>query len=377
MTTLIGSGSDTAASMLRATMWWNVAALEITLFERMPPPEVVEPWRALAVAAETPFALPEWLEAWCAAHPRDRPRIVVCRRGDGIAGVVPLVARGARRRRELLAPGDELADVFAPACAPADAAAVAEAVTRALPASGWELWRLERCPAGSPWPAAAAAAGRTCVRWREEPPLVVADLRDPDDLIDGRQRRELARLRRKLEANHTVAVRTSEGAEEARRDLGVLLELHAARWGAGTFPPSVRAFHAGFAARAAERGWLRLHTLEVDGRPAAVLYGWRLGARAFAYSQAFDPAYARYAVGVSLLATAVERAAAEGCTRFDMLRGDEPHKQRFRVSAHALESRLVARRGSPAAAEALARSAGRRAWARLPARGRALITRVR
>ena len=139
----------------------------------------------------------------------------------------------------------------------------------------------------------------------------------------------------------------------------------------------MRAFHTEFAARAAERGWLRLHTLEVDGRPAAVLYGWRLGTRAFAYSQAFDPAYARYAIGVSLLATAVERAAAEGCTRFDMLRGDEPHKQRFRVSAHALESRLVARRGSPAAAEALARSAGRRAWARLPARGRALVGRLR
>ena len=172
-------------------------------------------------------------------------------------------------------------------------------------------------------------------------------------------------------------MRASEGAQEAQRDLGALLDLHAARWGSGTFAPSVRAFHTDFAARAAERGWLRLHTLEVDGRPAAVLYGWRLGTRAFAYSQAFDPAYARDAVGVSLLATAVERAAAEGCTRFDMLRGDEPHKQRFRVSAHALESRLVARRGSPAAAEALARSAGRRAWARLPARGRALVGRLR
>ena len=138
----------------------------------------------------------------------------------------------------------------------------------------------------------------------------------------------------------------------------------------------MRAFHADFAARAAEHGWLRLHTLEVDGRPAAVLYGWRLNTRAFAYSQAFDPAYARYAVGISLLVSAVEQAAAEGCDRFDMLRGDEQHKQRFRISSHPLESHLVARRRSPAVLEALAGSAARRAWARLPARGRALIGRL-
>jgi CelD/BcsL family acetyltransferase involved in cellulose biosynthesis len=362
--------------MLRGTMWRHVPALELTILER-PPAEVVEPWRGLAVAAQSPFALPEWLEAWCDAHPQDRPRIVLCRRADGtLAGVVPLVVRGIRRR-VLLAPGGDLADVFAPACAPADAPAVAEAVARALPRGGGELWRLERCVDGSPWPAAAAAAGRTCVRWRTEPPLVVADLSDPGDLMDGRQRREVARMRRRLDAEHDVAVRSSEGPDEARRDLATLLELHAARWGEGTFPPSVRAFHTDFAARAAAHGWLRLHTLEVDSRPAAVLYGWRLGTRAFAYSQAFDPAYARYAVGVTLLATAVERAAAEGCTHFDMLRGDERHKQRFRISAQPLESWLVARRGSPAAAEALARAAARRAWARLPARGRAFAGRLR
>jgi CelD/BcsL family acetyltransferase involved in cellulose biosynthesis len=172
-------------------------------------------------------------------------------------------------------------------------------------------------------------------------------------------------------------VRMSDGPEAARRDLEVLLRLHADRWGAGAFAPSVRAFHLDFAVRAAERGWLRLHTLEVDGRPAAVLYGWRLNTRAFAYSQAFDPAFARYAVGAALLVAAVERAAAEGCTHFDMLRGDERHKQRFRVTAEPLESRLVARPRSPAAFEALARSGARRAWSRLPARGRALAGRLR
>jgi CelD/BcsL family acetyltransferase involved in cellulose biosynthesis len=139
----------------------------------------------------------------------------------------------------------------------------------------------------------------------------------------------------------------------------------------------VRAFHLDFATRAAARGWLRLDTLGVDGRPVAVLYGWQLGARAFAYAQAFDAAYARSGVGVALMTAAMERAAAEGCTHFDLLRGDEAYKRRYRPATHRLESHLVARRGSAGAAEALARSTARRAWARLPARGRALLGRLR
>jgi CelD/BcsL family acetyltransferase involved in cellulose biosynthesis len=341
---------------------------------------VVEAWRALAVAAENPFALPDWQAAWCAAHPQDAPRTFVCRRADGeVAGVLPLVVRTRRRRRVALMPGDDAADFCAPACAPADSAAVAHAVLREL-ARAADLWRLERCIAGTAWAesiaAAARPAGFAMLPWRAEPPLVVADLRDRDDLVDAKQRRDIARLRRRLERDHAVVVRSSQGPEEARRDLGELLRLHADRWGPGTFPAPVRAFHADFAARAAEQGWLRLHTLEVDGRPAAVLYGWRLNTRAFAYSQAFDPAHARDAVGVSLLVSAVEQAAAEGCAHFDMLRGDEQHKQRFRISSHPLESHFVARRRSPAILEAFAASAARRAWARLPVRGRALVGRL-
>ena len=357
----------------------EVPALEVTVFERTPPAEVMEAWRALAVAAENPFALPDWQAAWCAAHPQDAPRTFVCRREDGeVAGVLPLVVRTRRRRRVVLAPGDGAADFCAPACAPADSAAVAHAVLRELAGAprAWELWRLERVRrrqrvVAARSPRRRARPGSRCCPGARSRRSWWPTCSDRDDLIDAKQRRDIARLRRRLERDHAVVVRTSEGPEEARRDLGELLRLHAARWGPGTFPAPVRAFHADFAARAAERGWLRLHTLEVDGRPAAVLYGWRLNTRAFAYSQAFDPAYARYAVGISLLVSAVEQAAAEGCAHFDMLRGDEQHKQRFRISSHPLESHLVARRRSPAMLEALAASAARRAWARLPARGRA------
>jgi CelD/BcsL family acetyltransferase involved in cellulose biosynthesis len=361
----------------------GVPALEVSVFQRTPPADVVREWRALAVEAENPYALPDWNEAWCANFRRDRPHIVVCRRAaDGaLVGVVALVTRDSGRRRTLLLPGDSSADFFAPACLPADTAAVAAALVGELARARhpYELWRLERCLGGSEWLdallAAARSTGLTVLPWRAEPSLVAIDL-DAGPTMSGRQRRDVGRLRRRLEAEHTVVVRTSDGPQEAVRDLGVLFRLHAARWGADRFPPSLRAFHLDFAAIAAERGWLRLHTLEVDGQPAAMLYGWRLNTRTFAYSTAFDPAFARHAVGIVLLAAAVEHAALEGCERYDMLRGDGPHKQRFHLRRRTLESRLVARRRSRALPEALARSCTRRAWMRLPVRARSSIRQL-
>ena len=159
ITTLTGSGSGTAATCYVPP--YGTSALEITIFERLPPAEVVEPWRALAVEAENPFALPEWLEAWCAAHPEDRaadPRLPAGRRRRSPAwsrssSAVPGGAASCSRRA-----------ATSPTSSPRPARrptrrAVADAVARALPRGGWELWRLERCPGGSPWSAAAAAAG--------------------------------------------------------------------------------------------------------------------------------------------------------------------------------------------------------------------------
>lgn len=57
---------------------------------------LVRHWRALAVAAENPFVLPDWHDACVATHPADAPFFVVCRKAGAVAGVVPLVRRGRR-----------------------------------------------------------------------------------------------------------------------------------------------------------------------------------------------------------------------------------------------------------------------------------------
>ena len=336
-------------------------------------------WRELAVVAENPFALPEWHAAWVAAHPADAPFVLVCRAEDGeVAGVVPLV----RRRRRLLAAGEQLADWFGPACAPGDELRVAAAVVAALARTEqrWDVWQLDRCRTGGRWIAGLlrAATGSTLklLPNRGDDVLVSVDLeRDGPDLTSGKKRRELERLSRRMREAHDVALRRSTTSATIERDLVALLHLRAVRWGAG-FDSGSEAFLRALAASLARVDLLRLWAIDVDGAPAGVLLGWRLGARSFAYSQAFDRTHERFGIGMALLAHAVRASADEGCSHFDMLRGDEHFKGSFHLTCEAVTSYSAVRRRSFARLEAEALAAARSAYRRLSPQRREQLRRV-
>lgn len=342
------------------------------------PDALTRRWRELAVAAENPFALPEWHGAWVAAHPADTPFVLACRERSGeVAGVVGLVLR----RRRLLVPGDQLADWFGPACAPRDEARVAAAVVDALARTTqrWDVWQLDRCHSGGGWIdglARAAAAGPVkLLAHHGDEVLVSVDLvRDGPDLTTSKKRRELDRLSRRLREAHDVTLRRAATAEQIQRDVDALLRLRTARWGAG-FDVTAEAFLRALADRLARQD-LRLWAIDVDGSPAAVLLGWRLGGRAFAYSQAFDRAYERFGIGMALLAHAVRAAADEGCSRFDMLRGDEHFKGSFHLSSATVASYRAVRRRSLARLEVEALAGARSVYRRLSPQRRARLRRA-
>jgi CelD/BcsL family acetyltransferase involved in cellulose biosynthesis len=333
-------------------------------------------WRELAVAAENPFALPEWHAAWVAAHPGDAPFVLVCHERSGaVVGVVALVLR----RRRLLAPGEQLADWFGPACAPADEARVAAAVVDALArtARQWDVWQIDRCHDGAWIDGLVRAAARSSVKLvphHRGDVLVSVDLvRDGPELTTAKKRRELDRLGRRLREAHDVTLRRATPSQ-IERDLDALLRLRAARWGAG-FDATAEAFLRALAGSLDQRD-LRLWAIDVDGEPAGVLLGWRLGGRAFAYSQAFDRTYERFGIGIALLAHAVRASADEGCARFDMLRGDERFKSSFHISPEAVTSYRAVRRRSLARLEAEALASARAAYRRLSPRRRARLRRA-
>ncbi len=113
-----------------------------------------------------------------------------------------------------------------------------------------------------------------------------------------------------------------------------LIALHRARWCergpsyAFHTPAHVR-FHEEITRLACERGWLRIHTLWLDGAPAAALYGFRYGSTFSFYQSGFDPAFASYSTGLVAMGLSIRSAIEEQALEYDMLQGDETYKSRW------------------------------------------------
>jgi CelD/BcsL family acetyltransferase involved in cellulose biosynthesis len=144
-------------------------------------------------------------------------------------------------------------------------------------------------------------------------------------------RKNLNRYLRLLPSNfqmHVDCVREIDGAETA---LEILIELHRKRWReSGTSEafqaPDVIDFHREFARLAAERGWLRILIVRLNGQPAASLYALRYGPTFYFYQSGFDPAFSKHSVGVATMGLSIKTAIEEGALEYDFLHGDEEYK---------------------------------------------------
>ena len=91
-------------------------------------------------------------------------------------------------------------------------------------------------------------------------------------------------------------------------------------------------------------GRFRLTMIEVAGEFAAGTIGFAFDGTAFLYNSAFDRAWGALAPGMVLVAEDIRIAIEEGCTAFDLLKGDYGYKYRFGAVPRAVK-RLVASRG--------------------------------
>lgn len=330
------------------------------VLDRLPPvtavetyssiPDLATEWDALATRlGAQPFLRPGWVEAWVAAFPADGFEILAARREDGsLTGVLPLV----RRRGRVIAPP---CNSHSPLCgALADGAAAAEALTAAM--LGRRSTRIDLSytdPADQTLPGLRTRR-RTIERVMSEQPYVETT-GSFDDYLAGlsrKHRKEAGRLRRKLESAGALEFEFADGSQDldSLLDEGFAIEGSGWKTEAGSAInsfPEARRFYTSVARWAADRGWLRLAFLRLDGRPLAFDYCLEVGGAFYALKGGYDPEYRKLGAGVVLTHESLARAFADPDISFyEFLGMADPYKLEW-TSATRPRLRVQAFSGSP------------------------------
>jgi CelD/BcsL family acetyltransferase involved in cellulose biosynthesis len=86
------------------------------------------------------------------------------------------------------------------------------------------------------------------------------------------------------------------------------------------------AFHRAVARDFADKGWLHLSSLELDGEIVGIYYDYQYNNKIYYYQGGFDPSLYKYSLGLVLRAYIIEKAIEEGLTEIDLLKGAYDHK---------------------------------------------------
>ena len=319
-------------------------------------------WVALqsTVHPLNPFLSWEWQWSWWEEFGEARtPSWLTFRDGDRLVGVLPLCAEPGAATVLRIGGGLDLSDhlgfLAEDACASRVAAATVEWL-RAGAAPGTVL-DLRFLPEGSAslteLQAAAVAAGLAVADRAEEVSPVVAVPGDFEAYLETclgkKDRHELRRKRRRLDQEHPGWRLVGHGELGLERALDRFFALHRASHpdkAAFLTEANIRFFRR-VAARLDDSGWLRLQLLVTGGEPVAATLGFTVDGTWYLYNSGYDPAAARWSVGLLCVAEGVRAAIAEGCTRCDFLRGNEPYKYDLGAhdrALHALQVGSAARR---------------------------------
>lgn len=283
------------------------------------------------------FQTPEYAHVWWEEFGALRSLALLEIRDDGaLIGIAPLSMEPDGSVHFVGDPS--ISDYLAPVSAPTHRDVVAATVVEsALALDDFARLTLSGLPADSGWPealaGAAKAAGLVASEEAEDVCPVVATLGSYDAYLaalPGKQRHEIRRKARRLDAAGAVVVRNATDSS-LEADLDGFFALHRMSDGPkGKFMhDDMEAYFRRLARSMHTAGRLRLTVLEFDGAPVAMLYGFSDGHAWELYNSSYDPTKRDLSVGMVLVAETIRLAAEEGCETFDFLRGPEEYKYRF------------------------------------------------
>ncbi len=304
-------------------------------------------WDRLAQRCGNLFATREWISTWWAVFGfRGSLMSFICRRPDGsLVALLPMYVSSGGPNRELRFLGHREADLLGPVCAPRDRLAVGEAMRRVLHESRarFDVFVGDDLPEQGGWGSMLGAhrIRRTCS------PVLRAGGSNWEAFLATRSanfRQQVRRRERRLAREHALRYRLTKDRSRLDADLDALLSLHEARWDGASrsFAGDRATLHRAFAAKALERGWLRLWIAELDGCPVAAWYGFRYANAEWYYQAGRDRRYDKLSIGFALLAHTVRAALDDGVDEYRLLRGGEPYKLRFANDGAQLETVMLA-----------------------------------
>lgn len=297
------------------------------------------------------FATWDWQRIWWTHYGGGRQlRLLVARQGSDVLGILPLYLERGRigkvwpttALRQVGIGGDTAPDDLDPLIAPGHeretAAAFADAI---VDMNGWgRLHLINLRPDGPLLRALVVRAADARLDTFHDLPVRItyADLPPTwDAFLAGMSHHGRAAVRRKqrkfLQEPRSCFVRI-DGEAQIDRAFADLARLHRMRWAGRTDQASFSSaaylgFHREVMHALFQRDRLRLFAMQRDGELIAMFYGMRMRNTSFYFQSGFDPTWSGLSLGSAMVAYVIQDAIAEGCTRFDMLRGEYEHKRRF------------------------------------------------
>ncbi|HKP88933.1 MAG TPA: GNAT family N-acetyltransferase [Thermoleophilaceae bacterium] len=302
-------------------------------------------WREWDVLAERldapPFLRPGWFRAWHGAYGDGELRLLSVRRGDELAGVLPVEIKGTAT----LSPTNTHTPLYGPV---ADGAEMESALVRELLELAKGRIELAYADPGARWfsllrdalPGTRRSDRRSVMVETITRPPYVSTAGGWDAYRAERSRKfmkELGRQRRRLAEQGALelAVHTSVDGVQAALDEFVALESSGWKAAEGTAIGSrdaSRRFYSELARWLAERGWLRLAFLRLDGRAIAAELDIACAGALYSLKSGFDTEYRAFGPGQLLTHDCVKLAFDDGLASYEFLGTDEAYKMSWTAS---------------------------------------------
>jgi CelD/BcsL family acetyltransferase involved in cellulose biosynthesis len=163
--------------------------------------------------------------------------------------------------------------------------------------------------------------------------------------LAAKHRHEIRRKAKKLEAEAGPFKIVTAADASLVPMLDRFVDLHRTSEGPkGVFMvPGMEIFFRRLGEAFGAEGGFRLNMIEVDGVLAAGTIGFVFDRVTSLYNSAFDRSWGSLAPGMVLVAEDIRLAIEEGCSAFDLLKGDYAYKYRFGAIPRAVRRLVVTR----------------------------------